>query len=195
MDLAERRWSAADGFVYLAKLHGSITWFEDGVGLFPIREQQGIATDDANKILIYPTPAKQNASLGAPYSDLFRQFQQKVIRAQSVLVVCGYSFGDEHINNIIFQGLTIPTFRLIIFADPETTGNIQTLRALQDPRIWIIGGAGPMVGQQAHYFSTIVKNFLPTLPGEKVDEAISKALAALVSPQGQRGDGEALDDL
>lgn len=73
VDLSERKWIAVDGFVYLCKLHGSINWVEDGRGLYPIRELQAASLD--GKVMIYPTPAKQNSSFGAPYSDLFREFQ------------------------------------------------------------------------------------------------------------------------
>ena len=38
LDLMSRKWSAVDGFVYLGKLHGSISWTEDDHGLLPIRE-------------------------------------------------------------------------------------------------------------------------------------------------------------
>lgn len=38
LDLTNRKWSAVDGFVYLCKIHGSISWTEDDHGLFPIRE-------------------------------------------------------------------------------------------------------------------------------------------------------------
>jgi hypothetical protein len=38
LDITSRKWVAVDGFAYLCKLHGSITWTEDGHGLFPIRE-------------------------------------------------------------------------------------------------------------------------------------------------------------
>ena len=66
-----------------------------------------------SRVMIYPTPMKQNASFGSPYSDLFREFQARIVRDQSVLVVVGYSFNDEHVNNLIYQALTIPTFRLV----------------------------------------------------------------------------------
>ncbi|RUW97273.1 SIR2 family protein, partial [Mesorhizobium sp. M2A.F.Ca.ET.037.01.1.1] len=36
LDLSNRKWSAVDAFVYLCKLHGSISWTEDDHGLFPI---------------------------------------------------------------------------------------------------------------------------------------------------------------
>lgn len=36
LDVASRKWTAVDAFVYLCKLHGSVTWTEDDHGLFPI---------------------------------------------------------------------------------------------------------------------------------------------------------------
>lgn len=184
LDLTSRKWSAVDGFVYLCKIHGSISWTEDDHGLFPIRE--AAASKEPGKVMIYPTPAKQNASLGSPYADLFREFQSRVVREQSVLFTMGYAFGDEHINNIIYQALTIPTFRLVIFVDPNLEGDIAKLKALNDPRIWIIGGEGPEAGRKAHYFDTIIEQFLPQRPSERIDDAVRKVLEAMApSPKKQ----------
>lgn len=177
LDITHRKWSAVDGFVYLCKLHGSISWTEDDHGLFPIRETWPQTAP--SKVMIFPTPAKQNSSLGSPYSDLFREFQSRVVREQSVLIIMGYAFGDEHLNNIIYQALTIPTFRLIVFADPSSQGDIGKLRALDDPRIWIIGGPGPTEGAPAHYFSTIVEQFLPRRPSDRIDDAVKLVLQTM----------------
>ena len=185
LDLTNRKWSAVDGFVYLCKLHGSISWTEDDHGLFPIRET--VHAQDPGKLIIYPTPAKQNSSLGSPYADLFREFQSRIVREQSVLFTIGYAFGDEHINNIIYQALTIPTFRLVIFADPNQRGEIAKLRALNDPRIWIIGGDGAQPGVKAHYFETVVEEFMPQRPTERIDEAVRKVFEALTPKRMEDG--------
>ncbi len=185
LDVGNRKWAAVDAFVYLCKLHGSVTWTEDSHGLFPIREVW--PQNDPKRMLIYPTPAKQNASLASPYADLFREFQSRIVREQNVLITIGYAFGDEHINNIIYQGLTIPTFRLIIFAAPETEGEIAKLRLLRDPRIWIIGGDGPTEGSRAHYFDTVVEFFMPQRPSDRIDEAVRKVMIEMV-PQSREWD-------
>jgi hypothetical protein len=177
LDVGNRKWAVVDAFVYLCKLHGSVSWTEDDHGLFPIRERW--PAEDASKIMIYPTPAKQNASLASPYADLFREFQSRIVREQSVLITIGYAFGDEHLNNIIYQALTIPTFRLIVFASPDTPGEIAKLRALKDPRIWIIGGDGPTDGSRAHYFDTVVEYLLPQRPSERIDDAVRKVLQTM----------------
>jgi len=190
LDVASRKWTAVDAFVYLCKLHGSVTWTEDDHGLFPIKEVW--PPESTNQMLIYPTPAKQNSSLGSPYADLFREFQSRIVREQSVLITAGYAFGDEHLNNIIYQALTIPTFRLVIFAAPDTGGEIANLRALRDPRIWIIGGDGPAEGTRAHYFDMIVEHFMPQRPSDRIDDAVRKVLSELAPKRdGETKDGEA----
>lgn len=188
LDVASRKWTAVDAFVYLCKLHGSVTWTEDDHGLFPIKEVW--PPEPTNQMLIYPTPAKQNSSLGSPYADLFREFQSRIVREQSVLITAGYAFGDEHLNNIIYQALTIPTFRLVIFASPDMGGEIAKLRALRDPRIWIIGGDGPADGTTAHYFDMIVEHFMPQRPSDKIDDAVRKVLSDLAPKR----DDEKKDD-
>ena len=190
LDVASRKWTAVDAFVYLCKLHGSVTWTEDDHGLFPIKEVW--PPESTNQMLIYPTPAKQNSSLGSPYADLFREFQSRIVREQSVLITAGYAFGDEHLNNIIYQALTIPTFRLVIFAAPDTDGEIAKLRALRDPRIWIIGGNGPTAGTRAHYFDMIVEHFMPQRPSDRIDDAVRKVLSELAPKRDdETKDGEA----
>jgi len=180
LDISSRRWSSVDGYLYLCKLHGSVNWVEAGKSLFPLRELQVPPADcTSERVMIYPTPAKQNASFGYPYSDLFREFQHRTVRDQSVLFVIGYSFGDEHINNIIFQALTIPTFRLIALCSPDAGGVVERLRALNDPRIWLIGGAGVTPGKPGHYFDVFVEHFMPEPPGNKIDTAISKVMTEL----------------
>jgi hypothetical protein len=193
LDVTSKRWSAVDGYIYLCKLHGSVTWYDDGKGLFPIRETAQPDKTKAGKLIIYPTPSKQDASLGSPYVDLFREFQTRIVREQSVLFVVGYSFGDEHLNNIIYQALTIPTFRLIVFTFPEQEGEIQKLRQLDDPRIWLIGGAGPTPGSKAHYFDTVVDKFMPEPPGNKIDTAVRRVLTELIAEPSDDNDGVADD--
>ncbi len=191
LDITSKRWAAVDSFVYLCKLHGSINWVEDGEGLFPIRALQDVpASDTDHRVMIYPTPAKQNTSFGAPYSDLFREFQKQVVQDQSVLIVAGYGFGDEHVNNIVFQALTIPGFRLVIFADPQTNEVTKALDGLDDPRVWFIWGEGPNGGVKAHYFKSIVEHFLPAGPGNRTDNAVEKALEAFGVLAGKKGGGE-----
>jgi hypothetical protein len=142
--------------------------------------------------MIYPSPLKQNASLGSPYADLFREFQKRITQKQSTLVTMGFSFGDEHINNIIYQALTIPSFRLVVFSDTgwhiggeyqNSRKNIEKLKNLNDPRIWIIGSDTEFENdtdwtkitsesnKELHFFETIANDLFPDYTQDKIEEA------------------------
>lgn len=179
LDLSNRKWAAVDGFVFLAKLHGSVSWVEDDTqGLFSVREMQD-TENRHDSLMVYPTPAKYASSLSSPYTDLFREFQHRLVREQSVLFVLGYSFSDVHINNIIYQALTIPTFRVVIFADTANLPvNILKLKELRDSRIWIIGG-NSSADIPSHYFDFFVDKFMPELPGDNVDKAVKNVMGMI----------------
>lgn len=198
MDISSLKWSVIDSFIYLFKIHGSVNWVEreSNNKLFSIQELQDVSFDklksEAN-YMIYPSPLKQNASLGSPYSDLFREFQKRITQKQSTLVTMGFSFGDEHINNIIYQALTIPSFRLVIFSDTgfyvddkykATRLNIEKLINLNDPRIWVIGSDVEFdnetnwqkinvddVNKELHFFNTIANNLFPDFTQDRIEEA------------------------
>jgi len=90
MDLSQSKWSVIDNFFYLYKIHGSVNWIEaDGENkLFKVKEIQEPTIDELkgkDSIMIHPTPLKYNASLGSPYSDLFREFQKKLMQNFTLL--------------------------------------------------------------------------------------------------------------
>lgn len=179
MDLSQSKWSVIDNFFYLYKIHGSVNWIEaEGENkLFKVKEIQEPTFDSLKdkEIMIYPTPLKYNASFGSPYSDLFREFQRKLMMNNNILVTIGYSFNDEHINNLIFQAFTIPSFRLIIIGEPTENNKIGELQKLDDTRIWIIGGKED--GKQPlHYFERFVNEILPDLTNEDLDKKMETTI-------------------
>lgn len=184
MDLSQSKWNVIDNFFYLYKIHGSVNWVEndDEGKLFKIQEIQDATFNtlkDKETVMIHPTPLKYNASLGSPYSDLFREFQKKLMQNNNILVTIGYSFSDEHINNLIFQAFTIPSFRLIIIGDPSPYDNKDTnitkLQKLDDSRIWIIGGKNKE-NESLHYFKGFVNEILPDLTNEDLDKKLESTI-------------------
>lgn len=132
------------------KMHGSLSWVStpanvsNTYGIKEIPLNDDFIIDENNEIMIYPCVSKKSFTLDLPYSELFRQFSQAINQPQSVLICVGYSFYDEHINDIIKQALSIPSFTLIIAnfastADPES--EIEKLKALGDRRIVILDQA------------------------------------------------------
>lgn len=181
LDISSRKWSSIDSLVYFVKLHGSLSWQSASDGLFPVKEAMPHIDDESvGQLLIYPTPAKQNASFASPYSDMFRELQSRVAREQSALITVGYSFGDEHVNNIIFQALTIPTFRLVAFVGPDLNDTVKRLRELDDPRIWIVGTEDQDSEWKAHYFANFVEEFMPSSGEDPTDMAIEKMISEFI---------------
>jgi len=184
MDLSQSKWSVIDNFFYLYKIHGSVNWIEaDGENkLFKVKEIQEPTFDELKEkdtIMIHPTPLKYNASLGSPYSDLFREFQKKLMQNNNILVTIGYSFSDEHINNLIFQAFTIPSFRLIVIGEPTDKNAIGKLLDLNDSRIWIIGEKWPDGKDNytpLYFFKNFVEKILPDLTAEDLDHKMEATI-------------------
>ena len=181
MDISQNKWNVIDNFIYLYKIHGSINWIEDDGAnkMFDVKEVQDVSEafiKGERNILIYPTPVKYLATMSAPYSDLFREFQKKLMQNNNVLITLGYSFSDIHINNLIFQAFTIPTFRLVIFGEENPI--INKLKKQNDPRIWLVNGADD-AGEKIHYFKNVVTKVLPDLSNDEIDEKITDLIQKL----------------
>jgi len=176
----EGRVHRLDRVVHLYKLHGSITWqsedpsWQNPYGVFSAHPVSG----SAHPVVIYPSPLKYGEALGLPYSELFRRFAHCVAQTQSVLVVVGYSFGDDHVTAIIRQALTIPSFTLVI-VDPEPASEfVRRLRAQQDQRVWIV--SGPDLGT----FRGFVEYLLPDLREEEILKNVVATYRALSVREG-----------
>lgn len=213
MDISSSKWRIIDSFIYLFKIHGSVNWIEETKNnkLFQVKEVQNIFESESlsKNLMIFPSPIKQNASLGTPYSDLFREFQKRIAQNQSILVTMGYSFSDEHINNLIYQALTIPTFRLVVFSELGhyianehhiTKDNIEKLKNLNDPRIWIIGSDSEFDNDKdwlkinedgslpLYYFERITKELLPDWAENQIEDKNLKIIELMNNVSSMKSD-------
>ena len=117
-----------EGVARLTKLHGSVDWIQNGndirrVGLpfgaddiIPYLSAPGLKGSDALKLMVYPNSAKDRETAEYPYVELFRDFAAAICRPNSTLVTYGYGFGDEHINRVICDMLTIPSTHLVVIS-------------------------------------------------------------------------------
>jgi len=117
-----------EGVVRFTKLHGSVDWINSGreirrIGLpfgaesvDPFFDSPELKSVDALNLMIYPNSAKDRETTAYPYVDLFRDFAAAICRPNNTLVTYGYSFGDEHINRVIEDMLTIPSTHLVVIA-------------------------------------------------------------------------------
>lgn len=162
MDTSLEKFEPVNNMVYLYKIHGSVNWIEDSSNAnsyFNIRELTEIEKDYNGKAMIYPTPLKQNKSLGSPYVDLFRELQHKLLEPNSVLFVIGYSFNDEHINDIIYRSLV--TNSSLILCIINQLDETQPICTVKDNRIFRFWGANEDRSIHYHYFDYFVNELVP----------------------------------
>jgi hypothetical protein len=86
----------------LWKMHGSINWYQiKGKGVF-----RGISTEGKSAIrVIHPSHLKYQEGRRLPYLAMMDRFRAFLKQSTATLVICGYSFRDEHINEAMVQGL------------------------------------------------------------------------------------------
>ena len=162
MDTSLEKFEPVNNMVYLYKIHGSVNWVEDNSNAnsyFNIRELAEIEEEYNGTTMIYPTPLKQNKSLGSPYVDLFREFQHKLLEPNSVLFVLGYSFNDEHINDIIYRSLV--TNSSLILCVINNLDETQPICNVKDNRIFRFWGMSEDRKTKYHYFDFFVNELVP----------------------------------
>lgn len=150
-ETTEGRVTRVDRVLHLYKLHGSINWRRHGTQGADVIIRHG-RPDDAEygDVMIYPSPLKVTEMNGYPYSEMFRHLSVQIHQPQSVLMVIGYRFQDSHVNRLIYQALSIPSFVLVIVTPSlsipgpgETIGDeheIWRLLQLDSKRILVIVG-------------------------------------------------------
>lgn len=89
-------------WVRLWKIHGSITWKSQPNSSRTILTRCP-PTETGEMIL--PSQRKYDESKKLPYTALIDRLSQQLVNNRALLITSGYSFGDEHINAIIFSAL------------------------------------------------------------------------------------------
>jgi len=158
-----------EGVARFTKLHGSVDWVDSNhmirrIGL-PFGADDlsthisgyGFEVANAMQLMIYPNAAKDRETALYPYVELFRDFAAAICRPNSTLVCYGYSFGDEHINRIIEDMLTIPSAHLVIISHGDPLGRvINTYVRLGRPAQITL-----LLGDHLGDFKTLVDHYLP----------------------------------
>ena len=102
----------------LWKIHGSLGLHKDNMSGRIIR-----MSSDKDDLLIYPSSLKYNDSKKQPYSAFMDRLNLFLKQDDSVLFVCGYSFGDEHINERILSALQTNTTAHVFVMNDDVVWN------------------------------------------------------------------------
>ena len=141
--------------IMLLKLHGSINWCS-GKSLFRddvLPETHVVAADTTAMGTEGYTPSvifgqRNKLTAEGPFLRLFSRFQEELVRATELLII-GYSFRDEHINESIAAWLNRDSTRTIILVTPNSQWAKQSEFADRLGRLGTPGGRVRVIQETA----------------------------------------------
>lgn len=136
-DLLPSRWSL------LWKIHGSINWSRTKEG--SVVRCPPVAGGSA---LIYPSHLKYDQSRKLPHLAMLERLRAFLKQPGSVLITCGYSFRDAHVNEVILQALRAnnsATVESLLFGKIDDYADA-TAMATSVPNLQLLAEDGAVVG-------------------------------------------------
>ncbi len=179
-----------EGVMHFTKLHGSLDWryeqprlYRTGLPFGADATHPAVPDSPRNSVMIYPNAVKDVETAAYPYADLFRDFSSSICQPNNVLVSYGFGFGDDHINRVIGDMLTIPSTHLVILGwgeKPHERVSAFVERAGRPQQLTLLLGKhfGDIAQLVAHY-----------LPKPAIDP-LTIRMSELVERRGKTGQGE-----
>lgn len=139
--------------IRLFKLHGSLDWVEDEVhGICSVSTPRHTYADDFEgqkpPLLIFGTDAKLTGK--EPFLTLLHSFSAR-LHDSDVLIVIGYSFQDEYLNEIIEQRMNRNTRLKIIVVSPKATDGVRRVKFLNgSPRVKTVDAGAKVALNDGH---------------------------------------------
>lgn len=158
----------------IVKLHGSLNWrFRDDYTIQELQPEfddaHHIKASSFEKALIYPTSQKYEDTFSLPYSELFRKFLNRLSSQSNLVIVLGYKYRDEHVNNVLLKSLANPLNFYYFFDYDKDDKNpfLNNMKRLEDTSANI----KVIQGNDVASFQIFVSACLPSIP-QKTDEEI-----------------------
>lgn len=129
-------------FVRLWKLHGSVNWLWETQNI--VRLGQPVSSSLA--AAIYPSDAKYDESRRVPFVVLQDRFRRALQEPETIVIVSGYSFADEHLNELIFDAAARrPRSEFIAFCY-SSIPDVLAKRATNTPNLQAVTGTEAILG-------------------------------------------------
>lgn len=143
---------------HVVKLHGSIDWHlgQDG-RVWRVRDGD-LYPEIKSRVLIYPQATKYVATQRDPFAAQFDLLRRALASGEeNVLATCGYSFGDEHINQEIELSMEHPDNKTTLLAfSLNINSTLEKWQASQwRKRLYIICEDGLFVGDDGPYVAPV----------------------------------------
>lgn len=123
-------------FVRVWKLHGSVNWAWDSAR--EIRRLGG-TVPNGDAAAIYPSDTKYEESRRVPFVVLQDRFRRALHHPETLTLVTGYSFGDAHLNELIFEAAQRRQRSEIIVFAFEGIPDVVATQAARTPNLQIAG--------------------------------------------------------
>jgi hypothetical protein len=117
----------------LWKIHGSINWRSEIVdGILRVWRTD---IKEGGSVVIHPSHLKYEQSRKMPYIAMMDRLRRFLSTPSSALIIVGYSFRDQHLNDVIIQGLqgTPSAVAFALMCDPLS--NCSTAISLAKERV------------------------------------------------------------
>lgn len=137
------------GWVRVWKLHGSVSWMvkqaKGGTTITRNAASKDVKPEDV--LAIYPSTQKYQESRRIPFVVLADRLRRALAVPKTVCIVCGYSFGDDHINEVLFDGARLhPSSEVIVLCFKDIPEQVRAQAAtvpnltVYSPERAIVGG-------------------------------------------------------
>lgn len=132
----------------LWKIHGSLNWRLTPDGKRVVRSDD---RDKSTSYLIYPSHLKYDQSRKMPYLAMLDRLKAYLLQPNAILFMSGYSFSDEHINDMICRSLeanpTAQVFALIFGDIADDRYKKARECACQMPNLSLMGDLSAIIGR------------------------------------------------
>ena len=130
-------------FARLWKLHGSVNW---GWGENRQIVRLGRAVTGGIAAAIYPSDAKYEESRRVPFVVLHDRFRRSLQLPETLVLITGYSFSDQHLNDLVFDAAARrERSEFVAFCYSKIPDALSTI-ATTTPNLQVVAGSEAIIG-------------------------------------------------
>lgn len=149
-DMSDETVRLPTGWVRLWKLHGSVSWIvemRNGVNVITRLGTDSLPSPDA-MLAVYPSFQKYEESRRLPFVALADRLRRSLAIPETLVVTSGYSFGDQHINELLYDAARFyPRSEIITLFIRNVPAEV-VKRAESLPNLTALGAERATVGGQ-----------------------------------------------
>ncbi|WP_220033639.1 SIR2 family protein [Curtobacterium sp. MCSS17_011] len=133
-------------FARLWKLHGSVNWsWDDGRPAGEVL-RLGTTVPEDEIAAIFPSDAKYEESRRMPFVVLQDRLRRALHEPETLFLVSGYSWADDHLNELLFEAAARrPRSEIVVFCYSDIPANLAE-KAEQTPNLQVITQGEAIIG-------------------------------------------------